>query len=82
MTPIHPGEILKTEFMEPQKFSGRHIARALGMPPNCVTEIIRGRRGITANTALRLSRVFDTTPEFWMNLQSLYELEVARGAGQ
>ncbi len=74
MRPIHPGEILKAEFMEPMELSASEIARALGVPPNRVTSIVNGERAVTAETAMRLSRAFDTTAEFWMNLQAAYDL--------
>ena len=77
LAPIHPGEILKTEFMEPYKLSGNKLARALDVPAKRITEIVRGRRDISADTALRLARAFGSTPQFWMNLQSHYDLEVA-----
>ncbi|MEE8439621.1 MAG: HigA family addiction module antitoxin [Micropepsaceae bacterium] len=75
--PIHPGEILYEEFMEPLGLSANKLAKAIDVPPNRVTAIIKGARGITGDTALRLGEAFDTTPDFWMNLQSQYALEVA-----
>jgi antitoxin HigA-1 len=75
--PIHPGEILREEFLVPLGVSANSLANQLGIPVNRLTEIIRGRRGITGETAILLGRVFQTTPEFWLNLQSHYELEVA-----
>lgn len=77
--PIHPGEVLKHDFMEPFALTGAALARAIGVPPKRLNEIIRGRRGITAETALRLARYFSTDAQSWMNLQCHYELEtVAR----
>jgi antitoxin HigA-1 len=76
--PIHPGEILLEEFMAPLSLSQNALARALGVTPGRIGDIVNGRRGVTGDTALRLSRYFSTTPEFWMNLQSHYELEAAR----
>jgi addiction module HigA family antidote len=73
----HPGAILLHEFMEPLELSARALGALLGVPPNRLTEIIKGRRGITADTALRLSRYFGTTPEFWMNLQAAHDLTQA-----
>lgn len=70
----HPGDILLHEFMEPLELSARALATLLDVPPNRLTEVIKGRRGVTADTALRLSRYFGTTPEFWMNLQAAYDL--------
>ena len=77
MRPIHPGEQLQDELDE-LGMSGNALAKALGVPPNRITEILRGQRGITADTALRLSRYFGTTAEFWLNLQSAYDLRLAR----
>ncbi len=73
-----PGEILRREFMEPLGLSANALARALHVPPNRLSTIIRGRRAITADTALRLARYFGTSAEFWLNLQSDYELRLAR----
>jgi addiction module HigA family antidote len=77
LAPIHPGEILREEFVRPYRLSANKLAAALGVPPNRVTQIINGERDVTADTALRLARAFKTSAEFWMNLQKLYELEVA-----
>ena len=80
--PIHPGVTLREDFMEPCKLSARGLAQALGIPQNRVSDIVRGRRGITADTALRLERAFGVSAAFWLNLQAHYELEVAeRDAG-
>jgi len=76
--PIHPGEILKMEFLDESGMSAYALAKALNVPVNRVTGIVNGERGITADTALRLARFFGTTPEFWLNLQTHYDLEVAR----
>jgi antitoxin HigA-1 len=73
---IHPGEHISDE-LEFLGMSASELAKNLGIPTNRVTEIIRGRRGITADTALRLGRWFGTSPEFWMNLQKSYELRLA-----
>lgn len=78
LPPIHPGEILREEFMQPLRLSANALARRLGVTPARVNEIASERRGITADTALRLGRCFSTTAEFWMNLQQRYELEAAR----
>lgn len=75
--PIHPGEILQTEFLDELKLSSYALAKALCVPVNRITGIVKGERAITADTALRLARFFDTSPEFWINLQSHYDLEVA-----
>jgi antitoxin HigA-1 len=74
--PIHPGSILKMEF-EDAGLSANAVALALRIPANRLTEIINGRRSISADTAMRLGRFFGTSPEMWMNLQSHYELQVA-----
>jgi addiction module HigA family antidote len=79
--PIHPGEILQKEFLEELELSAYALAKALRVPVNRITGIFKGERAITADTALRLARFFDTTPEFWLNLQSHYELEVASRKG-
>ncbi|WHZ27768.1 MAG: Antitoxin HigA [Nitrospira sp.] len=78
LPPIHPGEILREEFMKPLDLSANALAQRLGVTTARVNEIANERRGITADTALRLARCFSTTPEFWMNLQQRYELEAAR----
>ena len=76
MRPVHPGEILGEE-LEELGMSANALAKALDVPTNRITAILKGQRGMTANTALRLSRYFGTTPELWMNLQKTYELRVA-----
>ena len=76
-TPIHPGEILADELDE-IKISAAELARMLGVPPNRISQIIVGKRAISADTALRLGRYFGTSPEFWMNLRKTYELDLAR----
>jgi len=76
-TPIHPGEHLAVELDE-LGMSAAELARQIDVPVNRVTAIINGERGVTADTALRLGHWFGTTPEFWLNLQSLYELRLAR----
>jgi antitoxin HigA-1 len=77
LTAIHPGEHLAEELKE-LKMSAAELARQLDVPTNRVTEILNGRRAITGDTALRLAHFFGTTAEFWLNLQSLYELRVAQ----
>ena len=76
MRPVHPGEILGEEFHE-LGMSANALAKALDVPTNRITSILNGQRGITADTALRLSRYFGTTPQLWQNLQSTYELRTA-----
>jgi antitoxin HigA-1 len=78
LRPIHPGEILREEFMVPMRLSSNALANALGITTARVNEIAREKRGVTADTALRLSRYFGSSPEFWINLQKDYELECAR----
>jgi len=73
--PIHPGVILKEEFLKPFNISQNALAKALKVAPRRVNEIVNQKRGITADTALRLSKYFGTSAEFWVNLQSKYELE-------
>jgi addiction module HigA family antidote len=77
MRPIHPGEILREEYLEPLGLSASALARELHVPTNRVTEILSAERSVTAETALRLARCLRTTPEFWMNLQVAYELRLA-----
>jgi antitoxin HigA-1 len=78
ISPIHPGEVLLEEFLKPWGMSQNQVANLMNVNPSRVNEIIRQRRGITGDTALRLARVCNTTPEFWLNLQALYDLETAR----
>jgi len=77
-TPLHPGEILRDQFMAGFNVSINRLARDLRVPPTRISEIVNARRGITSDTALRLGRYFGTTAEFWMNLQTSYDLDVAR----
>lgn len=76
--PIHPGEILQLDYIEPLGITQHRVAVAIGVPPRRINEIVHGKRGITADTALRLARYFGTSERFWLNLQSRYELEVQR----
>ena len=78
--PVHPGEILREDLMVPLGLSINRVARDLRVPVTRMSEIVNGRRSITADTALRLARYFSTTPEFWVNLQSGYDLDVATRA--
>lgn len=80
MPPLHPGEMLREEFMKPLGLSANALAIALRVPVTRISEIVRERRGITADTALRLARYFNMTPEFWMRLQMDYDLESASDA--
>ena len=78
LDPIHPGEILSEEFMKPLGISINRLSRDLHVPPNRIHGIVHGTRAITADTALRLGTYFDVTPEIWLNLQTEYDLRVAR----
>jgi antitoxin HigA-1 len=80
LPPIHPGEILREDVLEPLNLSVNRLAQALAVDAARLNEIARGRRGSTADTALRLARYLGTTPEFWLNLQTRYDLEVAKQA--
>jgi antitoxin HigA-1 len=83
MRPIHPGELLKLDVLDEFGMSANALAQALGVPTNRITAILKGERAVTADTALRLARYLGTTPEFWLNLQTAYELRLAqRGAGK
>jgi addiction module HigA family antidote len=76
LAPIHPGEILLAEFLEPLALSQYRLAHDLSVPPRRINEIVHGKRGITADTALRLGRYFGTSAQFWLNLQNHFDLEV------
>lgn len=78
LPPVHPGEILAEDLMKPLGLSINRLARDMRVPVNRMSEIINGKRGISADTALRLARYFGTTPEFWMNLQAAHDLELAQ----
>jgi addiction module HigA family antidote len=80
LPPVHPGEILSEDLLKPLGISLNRLGRDLRVPVTRVSEIVHGRRSITADTALRLARYFDTTPEFWMNLQAAYDLDAAQRA--
>jgi len=80
MPPVHPGEMLREEFLVPLGMSANALALALGVPATRISEIVNERRGITGDTAIRLGEYFRIGPEFWMNLQTRYELELARDA--
>ena len=77
LPPIHPGEILREEFLAPLGMSAHELALALRVPATRIYDIVNEKRGITADTAVRLARYFGTTSRFWMNMQASYELEVA-----
>jgi addiction module HigA family antidote len=75
--PPHPGEIIHEDYLVPLGMSVNRLAQGLGVGATRLNEVVRGKRGITADTALRLARYFGTSPEFWLNLQSLYDLRMA-----
>ena len=76
--PVHPGEVLLEEFLKPMDLSQYRLAQDISVPPRRINEIIHGKRSITADTALRLSRYFGTSERFWLNLQNRYDLEVEK----
>lgn len=78
LEPIHPGEILLEEFLNPMEISQYRLAKDINVPPRRINEIVLGKRAITADTALRLSEYFDLSEKFWLNLQMKYNLEVAK----
>lgn len=79
LPPLHPGEVLREEFLKPLGLTAGRVAKACRVPRTRVERIMREELGISGDTALRLARFFATTPDFWMNLQKIYEIEVARG---
>lgn len=78
LSPLHPGEVLREEFMEPLGLSAYKVAEACHLPRTRIERIAREEIGITADTALRLAKFFSTTPEFWLNLQARYEVETTK----
>ncbi len=82
LPPVHPGEILREDFMRPLGLPVNKLALELHVPATRIGEIVHERRRITAETALRLARYFDTNPEFWLNLQNFYDLEISRRSGK
>ena len=78
MSPIHPGEVLLCEYLEPLGITQHRLALEIRVPPRRINEIVHGKRRITADTALRMARYFGTTERFWLNLQSRYDVEVER----
>ena len=78
MSPIHPGEILMNEFLKPMGITQYRLAKDINVPARRINEIVHGKRAITANTALRLSRYLGTTEQFWMNLQVRYDMELEK----
>ena len=80
LAPVHPGEVLLEEFLKPLELSQNRLALNIGVPPRRINEIVLGKRRVSAETALRLARYFDTTPQFWMGLQADYDLDIASDA--
>ncbi len=80
LAPVHPGEILQKEFLEPMSISQNRLAMALHVPARRINEIVLGKRSVTADTALRLARYFRMSPQFWLGLQMDYELDAAEDA--
>jgi len=78
LDPIHPGEILLEEFMKPLDISINALSRAISVPPNRISEIVNGKRAITADTALRLGKYFSVSPEIWLDLQTDYDIRIAQ----
>jgi addiction module HigA family antidote len=76
LPPVHPGEILMEEFLGPMELSQYRLAKDIGVPPRRINEIVHGNRAVTADTALRLARYFETSARFWLNLQAQYDLDV------
>ncbi len=79
LAPVHPGEVLLEEFLEPMGVSQYRLAKDISVPPRRINEIVHGKRAVTADTALRLARYFGTSDRFWLNLQTSYDLDVERG---
>ena len=80
LAPIHPGEVLFEEFLKPMALSQNRLALDIGVPPRRINEIVLEKRGVTADTALRLARYFNMSPQFWLGLQMDYELDIAEDA--
>ena len=78
LPPVHPGEILLEEYLKPLGISQNKLGRDLNVPAQRINDIVRGQRAVTVDTALRLARYFHTTPQFWLNLQARYDLEIAQ----
>ena len=82
LDPVHPGDVLREDFMKPLGLSAYAVAKAIGAMPIAISEIIRGKRGVSAEMALKLGRLFNVSPELWMGIQADYDLEVARGRSE
>jgi addiction module HigA family antidote len=77
LAPVHPGEVLQEDFLDGFGITQHRLAVAIGVPPRRINEIVHGKRGVTADTALRLGRYFGTSPQYWLNLQTRYDLDLA-----
>ena len=80
LSPVHPGEVLSEEFLKPMELSQNRLALDIGVPPRRINEIVLEKRGVTADTAIRLARYFNMSPQFWLGLQMDYELDLAEEA--
>lgn len=78
LSPVHPGDVLREDFMKPLRLSAYAVAKAIGATPIAISQICRGRRSVSAEMALKLGRLFNVSPELWMGIQADYDLEVAR----
>lgn len=78
LPPVHPGEVLLEDFMKPLSLSQYRVAKDIGVPPLRISQIVNGKRSVTADTAMRLARYFGTSPDVWLRLQARYDLEVAQ----
>ena len=81
LKPVHPGEVLMEEYLLPLGFSARRFAQAVHVPANRISRLIKGEVSVTADTALRLARALRTTPDFWLNLQNAYDLQIVEDTG-
>lgn len=82
LEPILPGEVLQEEFLEPMKVTAYRLAKEVHIPQSRISDIISGKRGITADTAMRFARFFGTTPQFWLNIQNQYDLDMLKVSGK
>ena len=82
LDPVHPGDVLREDFMKPLGLSAYAVAKAIGVTPIAISEIIRRKRGVRAEMAIKLGRLFNVSPELWMGIQADYDLEIARGRSE
>ena len=82
LEPTSPGEILREEFLEPMNITGYKLAKEVHIPQSRISDILSGKRGITADTAMRFARYFGTTPQFWLNIQNQYDLDMLKVSGK